>query len=58
VEFTPPGLQATSAAAAAAAKSQPAEQEQQQQRSHEDSMVILRYKRFLFDPQAKQKLRQ
>jgi hypothetical protein len=49
VEFTPPGLQAAAAGS---------EQQQQQQRSAEDNVLHLRYKRFLFDPDPKQKLRQ
>jgi hypothetical protein len=48
VEFTPPGLQAAAAAAG----------NEQQQRSAEDNVLHLRYKRFLFDPDPKQKLRQ
>lgn len=46
VEFAPPGLQAAAADG------------QQQPRSAEDNVLHLRYKRFLFDPDPKQKLRQ
>jgi hypothetical protein len=47
VEFAPPGLQAAAAVDG-----------EKQQRSAEDNVLHLRYKRFLFDPDPKQKLRQ
>jgi hypothetical protein len=60
VEFPPTGLCLTSSGSSRAGQPSDAKehQAQQQQRSTADNVLVLRFKRFLFDPHAKQKLQQ
>lgn len=52
VEFSSPGLHAAGGSEAGASDTQ------QQERSAADNRIVLLYKKFLYDPDAKRKLRQ